>query len=40
MLDYVHSLREGILDAYVGIVSGLKPTEKSTCLHRRHPAHH
>ena len=29
LLDYVQQLREGILDAYVGIVSGLKPTEKS-----------
>ncbi|KAH7099422.1 karyopherin Kap95 [Auriculariales sp. MPI-PUGE-AT-0066] len=32
MLDYVHQLREGILDAYVGIVSGMKPTDKNMLL--------
>lgn len=30
MIDYVNQLREGILEAYVGIVTGLKNTEKST----------
>lgn len=29
MIDYVNQLREGILEAYVGIVTGLKDTEKS-----------
>jgi importin subunit beta-1 len=29
MIDYVNQLREGILEAYVGIVSGFKNTEKS-----------
>ncbi|EJD36187.1 karyopherin Kap95 [Auricularia subglabra TFB-10046 SS5] len=38
MLEYVHSLREGILDAYVGIVSGLKPTEKKLILVPHVPA--
>ena len=30
LIDYVNTLREGILDAYVGIVTGLKNTEKGT----------
>ena len=29
-MDYVGQLREGILEAYTGIVTGLKKTEKST----------
>ena len=28
-MDYVGQLREGILEAYTGIVTGLKKTEKS-----------
>ncbi|KAH9834388.1 ARM repeat-containing protein [Rhodofomes roseus] len=32
MVEYVASLREGILEAYTGIVAGLKNTEKSTLL--------
>ena len=28
MIDYVMSLREGILEAYVGIVQGLKSGDK------------
>jgi importin subunit beta-1 len=28
LIDYVNQLREGILDAYVGIVNGLKGTDK------------
>lgn len=28
MIDYVMALREGILEAYVGIVQGLKSGEK------------
>lgn len=30
LVDYVGQLREGILEAYTGIVTGLKKTEKST----------
>jgi importin subunit beta-1 len=30
LMDYVNSLREGILDAYVGIVTGFKTTDKGT----------
>lgn len=29
-MDYVGQLREGILEAYTGIVTGLKKTEKGT----------
>ncbi|EPS97330.1 hypothetical protein FOMPIDRAFT_1025098 [Fomitopsis schrenkii] len=32
MVEYVASLREGILEAYTGVVTGLKNTEKSTLL--------
>lgn len=32
MLDYVGQLREGILEAYTGIVTGLKNTPKGTLL--------
>ncbi|KAF8513401.1 armadillo-type protein [Gautieria morchelliformis] len=32
MIDYVNQLREGILEAYVGIVTGFKNTEKSALL--------
>lgn len=28
LVDYVSQLREGILEAYTGIVTGLKNTEK------------
>lgn len=28
LVDYVTSLREGILEAYTGIVTGLKNTDK------------
>jgi len=28
MIDYVNQLREGIVDAYVGIVQGLKAGER------------
>ena len=29
LVDYVASLREGILEAYTGIVTGFKNTDKS-----------
>ncbi|KAF9580070.1 karyopherin beta [Lunasporangiospora selenospora] len=32
MIDYVNQLREGIIDAYVGIVQGLKSGERSPAL--------
>ena len=32
MVEYVASLREGILEAYTGIVTGLKNTEKCMSL--------
>lgn len=31
MIDYVNQLREGIVDAYVGIVQGLKAAESCKC---------
>lgn len=31
MVDYVASLREGILEAYTGIVTGFKRTDKGSC---------
>lgn len=31
MVEYVASLREGILEAYTGVVTGLKNTEKCMC---------
>jgi importin subunit beta-1 len=34
LIEYVASLREGILEAYTGIVTGLKNTEKSAFLPR------
>jgi importin subunit beta-1 len=32
-MDYVSQLREGILEAYTGIVTGLKNTEKGKIQH-------
>ena len=32
LVDYVGQLREGILEAYTGIVTGLKKTEKGASL--------
>jgi hypothetical protein len=31
LIDYVAQLREGILEAYTGIVTGFKGTQKGTC---------
>ena len=31
-LEYLQALHEGIVDAYIGIVTGLKSTEKSESL--------
>lgn len=37
MMDYLNQLREGILDAYTGILQGLRAGEKSAAFEPYHP---